>query len=277
MTTITPHPVYGSSYGGTATENYERYFVPSIGAPFAADLVTAANLRAGERVLDVACGTGIVTRLAAQRVGESGTVAGLDINAGMLAVARTVPVKAGSATARWYETSAEAMPLPDASFDVVLCQLGLQFIADKASALREMRRVLSPGGRVLLSVPTPTAFFDGLETVLSRHVPAASGFVQMVFSLNDPAELDALVRGAGFADITVRLNTKVLDLPSPRDFMWQYIHCTPLASMVASAERDVAAAMERDIEVVWQPWRRNGGLRYEQGMIVATASAPRTG
>jgi predicted RNA methylase len=77
------------SYGGSAPENYERYFVPAIGAPLANDLIGIAALRPGERVLDVACGTGVVARLASQAVGSAGTVAGLDINPGMLAVARS--------------------------------------------------------------------------------------------------------------------------------------------------------------------------------------------
>ena len=96
-------------------------------------------LQPGERVLDVACGTGAVTRLAAQRVGTTGTVTGIDLNPGMLAVARsaTPPEMA----IEWHQTSAESMPLPDDAFDVVLCQLGLQFMPDKLAALQEMRRV----------------------------------------------------------------------------------------------------------------------------------------
>src|SRR5688572_13854369 len=123
-TTSTTDSVYsGQGYGGSAPENYQRYFVPVIGAPFANDLVAEAALRAGERVLDVACGTGVVARLAAEKVGPGGTVAALDLNPAMLAVARSIP--STGAAIRWYETSAESIPLPDAAFDVVFCQLGL--------------------------------------------------------------------------------------------------------------------------------------------------------
>ncbi len=80
--------VYGKSFGGTPAENYQRFFVPSIGGPVADDLIGVAALQSGQRVLDVACGTGVVTRLAAERVGGSGAVAGLDVTPGMLAVAR---------------------------------------------------------------------------------------------------------------------------------------------------------------------------------------------
>src|SRR5512146_3463808 len=117
-TTDSQHP-YWKTYSGSAPENYERYFVPQIGAPLAADLLEIAALRPGERVLDVACGTGVVARLAAQRVGPTGSVAGLDLNPGMLAVARSVAPSDSSI--QWYESSAEAMPLSDETFDAVLC------------------------------------------------------------------------------------------------------------------------------------------------------------
>lgn len=105
--------------------------------PFATAWLDAAGLQLGERVLDVACGTGVVTRLAAERVGPNGAVAGLDINPAMLAVARTVP--SSGASIEWHEASAESLPLADGSFDVVLSSLGLQFVPDKASALRDRR------------------------------------------------------------------------------------------------------------------------------------------
>ena len=115
MTATTTDSVYGKAYGGSAPENYQRYFVPVIGGPFAEDLIAEAALRPGERVLDVACGTGVVARLAAERVGPSGTVAALDLNPAMLSVARSVP--STGAAIRWYETSAESIPLPDDAFE----------------------------------------------------------------------------------------------------------------------------------------------------------------
>jgi ubiquinone/menaquinone biosynthesis C-methylase UbiE len=271
MTTATTseHP-YGKAYGGSATENYERYFVPTIGAPFAVDLIAQAGLRPGERVLDVACGTGIVARLAAERVGATGSVAALDVNAGMLAVARNVN-RAVNPPIRWYESPAESMPLPDDAFDVVLCQLGLQFVADKRAALREMRRVVAPSGRVLVSVPTPTTFFGVLEDAMARHLPEGAPFVRTVFSLNDNAEIEPLFRGAGFRDVELRRYVKDLRLPPPRDALWQYVQSTPLAATAAEASDVVLSAIERDVVKGWEPWVTNGGLTYQQEMIVTTA------
>jgi ubiquinone/menaquinone biosynthesis C-methylase UbiE len=211
----------------------------------------------------------VVTRLAAERVGPSGTLAALDVNPAMLSAARSVP--SSGAAIQWYETSAEAMPLPDAAFDVVLCQLGLQFVADKKAALREMRRVLVPGGRVLVSVPPPNAFFDVLDEALARHVgDEAAGFVRMVFSLSEPATIERLFRDAGFHDVAVRTYSKPLRLPAARDFLWQYVHCTPLAGMLSNVDAARIAALEGDVVGRWQPWSEDGGMKCEQGMNVAT-------
>jgi ubiquinone/menaquinone biosynthesis C-methylase UbiE len=268
--TNTIHSVYGHAYGGTAPENYQRYFVPAIGGPFAADLIEAAALSPGERVLDVACGTGVVARLAAERVGPGGTVAGLDVNPAMLSVARSIP--SSGAVIQWFETSAEAMPSPDGAFDVVLCQLGLQFVADKNAALREMLRVLVPGGRVLVSMPPPNAFFGVLDEALARHVGGeAAGFVRMVFSLSAPATIERVFRDAGFRDVTVRTYSKPLRLPVARDFLWQYVRCTPLMGMLSNLDAARNAAVERDVVRGWEPWSDDSGMTYEQGMNVAKA------
>jgi len=270
LETSATRPVYGKEYGGTAPELYERYFVPVIGGPFAADLVTEASLRRSERVLDVACGTGVVARLAAEQVGPSGSVAALDVNSAMLAVARSIP--SAGATIRWYEAAAESMPLPDNTFDVAFCQLGLQFVADKVAALREMRRVLVPGGRVFVSTPPPNAFFRVLEDAVATHVGReAGGFVGMVFSLADPATIERLFREAGFHDVTVRTYNKPLRLPAAREFLWQYVHCTPLAALMSNLDGAHMAALESHVIERWQKWADDGGLKCEQGMNVARA------
>ena len=224
-------------------------------------------------MLDVACGTGVVSRLAAERVGPSGSVAALDVNAAMLGVARTVPAPTAPTAPpiRWYESTAESMPLPDGAFDVVLCQLGLQFIAGRAAALREMHRVAANGARVLVTVPTPTEFFGVMDAAFARHIPAAAEFVRAVFSLNDPAEVERLFRGAGFRDVVVRRYTRTLQLPAPRDFLWQYVQCTPLAAQLADADHALLESLEREVVEGWRPWTTDGAMAYDQGMIMATA------
>lgn len=239
-------PTYSDSYSQNAAENYERYFVPSIGRPVAADLVEAAALREGERVLDVACGTGIVARLAAERVGPRGAVEGLDSNPGMLAVAREAA--SSGASIAWHEAPAETMPLPDAGFDVVLCGMGLQFLSDRVAGLREMRRVLVPGGRLLANLPGPAPPpLEAMAEVLARHLsPESAAFVHAVFSLHDADEIRSLATDAGFTDVEVRSEPVALRLPPPADFLWQYVHSTPMAAMVAQVDEQRREALERD-------------------------------
>jgi ubiquinone/menaquinone biosynthesis C-methylase UbiE len=262
---------FGKAYGGNPPANYERFFVPAIGAPLATDLIQLAALRQGERVLDIACGTGVVARLASQQVGATGTVAGLDVNPGMLAVARSatppgMPIE-------WHEASAEAMPIPDASFDVVLCQLGLQFMPDKRAALREMQRVLVRDGRLILNVPGPTPrLFTTMGEALARHVGAeAAGFVNHVFSLHDTAEIQNLISGAGFHDVSVQSDTKPLRLPAPEEFLWQYVHSTPLGGAVAQVDDERRASLERDIVAKWQEFVKDGALVFQVRIVIATA------
>ena len=136
---------------GNAAEAYERYLVPTMFTPWAHDLIGRAGLQSGERVLDVACGTGIVARLAAEAVGSSGQVVGVDLNAGRLEIVRAQTPTSG-ARVEWREGDVKALPYNDAAFDVLFCQQAFQFFPDKAQALREMYRGLTPGRRLVLSV-----------------------------------------------------------------------------------------------------------------------------
>jgi ubiquinone/menaquinone biosynthesis C-methylase UbiE len=223
---------------GTAAELYQRYLVPRITALWAADLVERSAPRPGERVLDVACGTGVVARLAAERMG-TGRVVGLDLNAGMLAVARTV-AQNGGPKVEWHEASVLQMPYPDGTFDVVLCQLGLQFFPDRARALAEMFRVLTPGGRLALSVFTAierTPMAHALAHALDRHLaPGASSIKRSEHALSDGRLLKTLVSAAGFSDVIVTSVTQMIRFSSPRDYVRLQLLATPQAGMVAGMD-----------------------------------------
>jgi ubiquinone/menaquinone biosynthesis C-methylase UbiE len=263
--------VYGRSFGTNPAENYQRFFVPSIGGPVADDLIGVADLQPGQRVLDVACGTGVVTRRAAERVGAAGTVAGLDVNPGMLAVARSQTPP--DISIDWYEASAESMPLPDAAFDVVLCQMGLQFVPNKLAALREMRRVLKTGGRAFVTVPGPKPpIFAIMTDALARHLsPQAASFGDLVFSMHDVDELTELMRSAGFQSLDVQAKPKTLRLPAPADFLWQYIYSTPIAEAAAQAGEARRDALECDVCAQWQEFVVDGAMSLQVGMTTAAA------
>ncbi len=258
------------TYGGTAPENYERYFVPAIGLPLATELVETALLGPGERVLDVACGTGVVARLAADQVGAAGHVTALDVNPGMLAVARSV---SSQAAIEWREGAAEDMQLPDAAYDAALCQMGLQFFADKGAALGELYRVLAPGGRLVVNVPGPMPpVFQILQRGIGDHVsPEIAKFMSVVFSLDDARELEELIAGSGFREVSARREARVLRLPPPEDFLWQYVWSTPLAEAVGSLSEQEREALACDVVAEWDRLTEDGALILVLDVLTVTA------
>jgi ubiquinone/menaquinone biosynthesis C-methylase UbiE len=168
---------------------------------WAADLVDRAALRQGERLLDVACGTGVVARIAAERVAPTGRVAALGLHPGMLAVAQSLPPMNGAAI-DWCEGGALTVPFPDATCDVVFCQLGLHFFPDRPRALLEMRRALVSGGRLALNVFGPierNPATQALTTALDRLVsPGASVAKRTEHALAHTQQLRGVVADAGF-------------------------------------------------------------------------------
>jgi ubiquinone/menaquinone biosynthesis C-methylase UbiE len=253
-----------NDYGGSGPETYERYMVPSIFGPWAVDLVKLAAPIPGERVLDVACGTGIAARLAAKHVGPTGKVIGLDLNAGMLTVARSA--SAGTENIEWREGNATALPLSDKTFDLVLCQQGLQFFPDRLASSKEMQRVLVPGGRLALSVwssVTNCPGFLSLAEALERHVgPEAARFMRSPFSLTSESELRSLVQSAGFLGVKIHPAIKRLIFPSPEEFVKRYVAASPLASMVARAESRSQQALLDDVSKALQSYVSPAGLAF---------------
>lgn len=264
-------PTTFEKYQGSPPEIYEQHFVPSIGVPFAREVLDSARLVEGERVLDLACGTGVAARMAAEQVGPTGTVAGVDLNPAMVAVARTIDPDGAPVT--WHEAPAENLPLPDGSVDVVICSQGFQFFGDKEGALREMRRVLVPGGRAVLGTPGPTPpAFAVLHDVLARHIGKdAASFVDAVFSFHEAHQFRDLARSVGLGDVEVRRLALPLRLDGPADFLWQYVQGTPLAAAAASLDDEARVALEQDAVASWEPYTDGDALVVDVGMLIATA------
>ena len=170
-------------------------FAVHIMAPWTDDLIEQGLCEDGNRVLDLACGTGFVANRVNQVSKSTCNVVGVDINSAMLDVARK------NATIEWHLASAASLPFQDGSFDVVLCQQGLQFFPDRGAAMMEIARVLKPGGRISLNVWGPlhrqvfhSAFVDGIGIFLGAEAKAT---FDSALSLNTADSLRGLARDAG--------------------------------------------------------------------------------
>jgi len=264
---------------GSAAEVYEKELVPVVFGPWAPLVMDLAHPQKGDRVLDVACGTGIVARLVADRVGPTGAVVGVDLNPGMLKVARAVCSR-GSDSSRlieWREASADKLPFPNASFNVAYCQLGLQFFADRAAALREMHRVLAAGGRLALMVwrgIEESPGFAVLAQALERHVSqAAANIMRAPFGLSNADELTALVRNAGFRDVVVQQRVGMVRFPTVERFMLSYVAGSPLAGPVSQANDAARAALTADARNALEKYTSNGELAFPIAAHLLSARA----
>lgn len=268
------------SHQPNPAETYERYLGPAISDPWTRVLLEYTAPRPGERALDVACGTGSVARHVAPLVGPGGRVVALDISPEMLAVARALPAPAG-AKIEWREGNAIALALPDDAFDLVLCQQGLQFFPDRAAAVREMRRVMTDGGRVVLSVWQALQrhlVYEALFEATTRHLGAAISDVALSFSLWDAEELRALLSDAGFQRVEVTPRSLDIHLPSPERFVELTVlgaatSIPAFAEMDTSARSSLVEAVAGEADAVAQRYRDGDKLTFPMSTHIAVAYA----
>ncbi len=250
---------------GNAAEAYERYLVPGLGRPSAEALIEVAPPSPHDRVLDVGCGTGVVALMAAARVGPAGSVHGVDINPGMLEVARRLP---GADRVEWRQGDAQRLPYADASMELVYCQHTLQFVPDRLMAVKEMRRVLTPGGKLGIVVWGPVERSPGylaLSAALAHHIrPEAGDAVrQAPFSLHEPAELASILAAGGFGEVDVR----AVDLESRFASADEFLAATlPLVAAIvpAAASMDEAsvAALTAEVRRELAGYQKDGRLAF---------------
>ncbi|MGY1601513.1 methyltransferase domain-containing protein [Geodermatophilus sp. SYSU D00815] len=238
-----------------AAELYEARFVPAIFAEWAPLLADVAGVRPGQAVLDVACGTGVVAREVAARLGPDGRVVGVDLNPAMLAVARRV-----RPDLEWRQGDAGDLPFADGAFDVVLCQMALMFFPDRVGALREMARVARPGGTVAVCVPAALrdqpAYGPFVELAVDVAGPAARSLLGSYWSCGDAGELVRAFTAAGLpgATVTTRLGTAAFG--SPEELAAVEIDGSPLGARISA---DVRAGILRRSRAVLAPFTEPSG------------------
>jgi ubiquinone/menaquinone biosynthesis C-methylase UbiE len=251
---------------------YEAFFVPALFQQWGRILADMARVAPGQRVLDVACGTGVLACAAAERVGPGGAVTGLDPNDEMLAVARgkNTPVE-------WRNGHAESLPFADASFDRVASQFGLMFFADKAAGLGEMMRVLRPGGRLAVAVCDALDHSPGyavLAELLQRLFGAtvADAF-RAPFALGERKQLRSLCERAGIrdaqvarADGTVRFKSIARLVATERACVWT------LGGLLDDSQFD---RLLEEAEESLQPFiTADGTVAFQMPALVITADKP---
>jgi ubiquinone/menaquinone biosynthesis C-methylase UbiE len=257
---------------GTGPDSYERYQVPSIFEPLAKMFLQRVPLQPGQCVLDVACGTGVIVRQAAPILGSAGRLVGVDLNSNMLDVAlKRTPT--GGAPVEWRQGDAASLPCSNSEFDIVICQQGLQFFSDKPGALREMYRVLKPGGLVAICVWRPIEHSPchlAIAEALGRHVgkDVAQRF-QAPFSLGDTAALHALMTEAGFREVEIRVEIVMRRLLPPEESIPGLLASTPVGSEIAALDELTRDAIVDDVASALSEYRDEGGLMVPQSTHIA--------
>jgi SAM-dependent methyltransferase len=244
--------------------------------PWGELLLDAVAPQPGQSVLDVACGPGTVTRLAAERVGPSGRVMGCDLSPGMLAIARDKGAVPEGAAIEYAEAPAECLPIDDERFDVVVCQQGLQFFPKKPAALAEMYRLALRGGTLGVAVWTRIEQcppFDAIAAAVTEVLGEELGARYRGGPWGMPAavELRGLIEGAGFADVDVRPRT----LPVVFGDGSAQLIATLLGSGIAQEVGALGADQRRQLEAAIarraEPITVDGAIRSELVSNIATA------
>ncbi len=252
----------------SAADIYQDFFVPALFGQWAGPICDAAKIGPGDSVLDVACGTGVVAREAFARVGSSGSVTGLDINPGMLAVARS-----SSSSIAWQEADVAALPFADSLFDAVTCQFGLMFFEDRTAALAEMQRVLKPGGRLAIAVWDSLDRTPGYDEVvrLIEHLLGAdiAAGMRAPFVLGDTEGLVDIFRAAGIGTVDVSTHDGQAKFDSIESWVHTDIKGWTLADLIDDDQYDVLLTEAR--QVLRQFCSADGAVSFAAPAHIATA------
>jgi len=245
-------------------------------APAHEAVMAGAALAPGERVLDVACGTGLIALQAARAVGPDGHVVGVDLSGRMVDAARVaVERRVGNAT--FVRMDAERLALPSASVDVALCALGLMYLPDPGQAAREMHRVLRPGGRVVIAVWGARARCGWAPVFPIAEAEVTSDVCPLFFRLGEPQALTQLCADAGFDVIEERRIAATLAYADADDACDAAFAAGPVALAWSRFDDHVRARVRGRYLAAIEPWRSGRGYRIPGEFVVAVASTTPSG
>ena len=198
-----------------AAEDYERFLVPALFEAWVPSMLAVADVGEGDHLLDVACGTGVVARSAVPQVGVDGQVVGLDATDAMLTVAQRIEPRV-----EWRVGDAGDLPFADGSFDAVICQSGLMFFPDQNAAIREMWRMLKPGGRLAVQVCASCDAQESFAQVVEKHAGRViADQYRTPWNLSDPTRLLTLFHAAGLIEVDIRTEPGIAVYPSVESFL----------------------------------------------------------
>lgn len=252
----------------TAAETYEAFFVPALFGQWPDRVLDVAGLAAGDDVLDVGCGTGIVARAAARRLDGSGSVTGIDLNDGMLAVARRAPERV-----TWHHGPAEHLPFRSRSFDRVVSQFALMFFTDQTAAIAEMARVTRPGGTITIATwasidqtPGYAVMVDLLQRLFGHDTAAA---LEAPFTLGTEDQLTLLL-GDVLPDATITRHEGVARFDSLEAWVHTDIRGWTLADMIDDSQyAELLAAAQTELADFAD---HNGHVHFPTPALIATAT-----
>ena len=256
-----------------AADDYEPSWQAQLALP-QQRLLQGAFLRAGERVLDVACGTGLVSLAAAHEIGPTGEVTGVDLSNRMVDAARKRAKQLALHNTGFMRMDAEELDLPDASFDAVLCALGLMYVPHPERALSEMRRVLRPGGRMGAAVWGERARCGWADVFSIVDAEVKSEVCPLFFQLGRAGELERQCDAAGFATVTTERITTWLDYPNAASACRAVFTGGPAALAWSRFDADTRERVTRRYLDSITAWRMGTGYRVPAEFVVVSASAP---
>ncbi|MBI2071233.1 MAG: methyltransferase domain-containing protein [Elusimicrobia bacterium] len=262
-----------------AARNYDEKIARRFFERFALAMADWARLKPGENILDVACGSGIVSFAAAQQIGSSGSILGIDLSNEMIQLAQERAKGMNVQQISFKEMNAESLPLPPNSFDAALCQLGLMLFAEPKKALLEIKKVLKPQGRLLVSVqgtPDKMIFTSIVQKTMVKHAPWLKiPGAPTLYAFGPAGVLTNAFSEAGFANVEEKRLEGIFEFDSFEEYWTTLIAgAGKTKGMLESLPKDTQVVVEKDVRTLAATYQKNGRLALPYELVMAKGLKP---